>query len=277
MIAALRSRAKELGLAAVGVAPAIDEVRQAYPWARSVVCTAISYLPPEPPRDQFSHPVGHVARFARSADYHAVLREKLVPIARHRALIEERTGARVRQFGQMFTLNPDVSDIASRFAYTHDGVALLVLGAVEKGGGGCACPENVLLRALVSELVLCGDDALVLDMEAGIEHLGRGTAAGVDTMLVVVEPGRRSIDSTCRVLERCADIGLRDVRLVVNKVATDGDEVFVREALPGVPVCGIIPFSEEIRANERTGRPVTAGLQQSLVGRFESILHSCVA
>lgn len=77
MISGLRSRAKELGLAAVGVAPAIDEVRQAYPWARSVVCTAISYLPPEPPRDQFSHPVGHVARFARSADYHAVLREKL--------------------------------------------------------------------------------------------------------------------------------------------------------------------------------------------------------
>jgi len=113
----------------------------------------------------------------------------IIPISRQVALIEERTGAKVKQYGQVFKLNPEVSDIADKFAIRHSGVALLVLGAIESGGSGCACPESTLIRALVTDLVLYKDDALVMDMEAGIEHLGRGSARGVDTMIIVLEPG----------------------------------------------------------------------------------------
>jgi CO dehydrogenase maturation factor len=204
----------------------------------------------------------------------ATQRERIVPIAARRALIEERTGARVRQYGQMFTLNPRVSDIADSYAYVHDGVAVLALGAGEKGGGGCACPENALLRALVSDLVLQRNETVILDMEAGIEHLGRATASGVDTMLIVVEPGQRAVDSARRVLARAADIGLHDVRIVVNKSGGPGDEQFVRAAFPGVPVCGVIPYVDAIRANERNGRAVLAGLAPALVSPFERVLEA---
>jgi len=115
-------------------------------------------------------------------------RLQIIPVSRQADLIEQRTGAKIKQYGQIFKLNPEVSDIADSYAVQHAGVSLLVLGAIERGGSGCACPENVLIRALVADLLLYKNEALVMDMEAGIEHLGRATAQGVDAMLVVVEP-----------------------------------------------------------------------------------------
>lgn len=200
------------------------------------------------------------------------VRADIVPISEQKALVEERTGAEVKKFGQMFQLNPVVSDVADRFAYRHDGVALLVLGAVERGGGGCACPESVLLRALVSELVLYNDEALILDMEAGVEHLGRATARGVDCMLVVVEPGQRSIDCAHRVREMAAQIGLSDVRAVANKVHSRDEEEFIRSALEPIPLLGAIPFSETLRQGDRDGVSVLDAADPALLACFETIL-----
>ena len=135
-----------------------------------------------------------VANLATALGIPAAAQAQIIPISQRKALIEERTGAKVKQYGQIFKINPEVSDIADTCAYRHNGVALLVLGAVKQGGGGCACPESVLLRALVQDLILHQNDALIMDMEAGVEHLGRATARGVNTLLVVVEPGQRSID-----------------------------------------------------------------------------------
>jgi CO dehydrogenase maturation factor len=212
------------------------------------------------------------ANLAASLGMPAVERQRIVPIAKQVALVEERTGAKVSQFGQMFKMNPDVADIADNFAWRHNGVALLVLGAVERGGGGCACPENVLLKALVSDLVLHRDEALVMDMETGIEHLGRGTARGVDTMVVVVEPGQRSIDTARRVLELGKQIGLQRFRVVANKVAGEADEVFIRSAFRKDDLIGVIPYSEELRGGDRDGRSVLDGITPPLLARFEGIL-----
>ncbi len=184
------------------------------------------------------------------------LRRQIVPISQRKALVEERTGAKVNQYGQMFKLNPEVSDIAETCGCPHEGVDLLVLGAVAEGGGGCACPESVLLRALVSDLVLHKREALILDMEAGVEHLGRATARGVDTMLVVVEPGRRSLDTALRVREMAGAIGVGDVCAVANKVFGEEDEAFLREGLGEVELIGSIPFSRDLLAADRDGRHV---------------------
>jgi CO dehydrogenase maturation factor len=212
------------------------------------------------------------ANLAASLGVPADERRRMIPIARQVAMIEERTGAKVGRSGQIFKLNPDVSDIADTFAWRHDGVALLVLGAVERGGGGCACPENVLLKALVSDVVLNRDETLVMDMEAGIEHLGRGTTRGVDVMIVVVEPGQRSVDTARRVFELGGQIGLRRFRVVANKIATPADEAFVRSAFPGEELLGIIPYTEELRGADREGRSVLDGLSPALLARFEAIL-----
>jgi CO dehydrogenase maturation factor len=213
------------------------------------------------------------ANLAASLGVPAGDRRRIVPIARQIALIEERTGAKAGRSGQVFRLNPEVSDVADTFAWRHNGVALLVLGAVERGGGGCACPGNVLLKALVSEVVLNRNETLVMDMEAGIEHLGRGTTRGVDILIVVVEPGQRSVDTARRIFELGGQIGLRRFGIVANKIATPDDEDFVRAAFPGEELLGIIPYSESLRGADREGRSVLDGMSPALLARFEEILE----
>jgi CO dehydrogenase maturation factor len=198
---------------------------------------------------------------------------RITPISKQKELIEERTGAKVKQYGQMFKLNPEVHDIAEVYGTNLRGVTLLVLGAIEAGGSGCACPESVLIKALVSDLVLYRKDALIMDMEAGIEHLGRATARGVDTLLVMVEPSQRAIDSAHRVARLGAEIGLRDIRFVANKVTSPADEQYIRAALPGQDIVGVIPYSEDIRSAERQGRPMLDGAGEELRGCFERILQ----
>lgn len=199
--------------------------------------------------------------------------KEIIPISQQAALIEERTGAKVKQYGQIFKLNPHVSDIADNYAALHEGVALMVLGAVEQGGSGCACPENVLIRALVTDLILYKDETLVMDMEAGVEHLGRATAKGVDTMLVVIEPGQRSIDSANRIIRMADEIDLKNIQFVANKVESPEDEQFIRDAFPTHELLGVIPYSEEIRRNDRTGLSVLDGLSKEMVSRLEMILE----
>jgi CO dehydrogenase maturation factor len=199
--------------------------------------------------------------------------DRIVPIAEQVALIEERTGAKVKQYGQLFKLNPEVSDIAGKYATYINGVALLVLGAVGKGGGGCACPENVLLRALVTDLVLYRDDALIMDMEPGVEHLGRATAQGVDVMLIVAEPGQRSIDSTHRILRMAEEIGLGNIQLVANKIMRPEDEEFIRGAFPEHEIYSFIPYADQILRSDRPGISVLDNLPDELTGYFDNILQ----
>lgn len=199
--------------------------------------------------------------------------EAIVPISRQVALIEERTGAKVKQYGQMFRLNPEVSDIADKYALKHEGVSLLVLGAIDEGGSGCACPENVLIRALVSDLVLHKGEVLIMDMEAGIEHLGRATAKGVDLLVVVVEPGKRSLESLRRIRKMAGDIGLKRIKIVANKVKGPADEAFLSKDLEGLEVIGTIPWSEEIKATDQKEASVLDSLPPVILAAFNKILE----
>ena len=217
------------------------------------------------------------ANLASALGICAEAQKQIIPISERKALIEQRTGAKVKQYGQMFKINPDVSDIAENFAYRHEGVDLLVLGAVQQGGSGCACPESVLLRALVQDLVLAKDDALVLDMEAGVEHLGRATARGVNTLVVVVEPGQRSVDCAQRIFTMAGQIGLQDIQVVANKVTSAADEAFIRQAIGTRPLLGIVPFSNEVREADRIGCSVLGSCTAPLRTAFENILQSLEA
>lgn len=201
----------------------------------------------------------------------------IIPISRQVALIEERTGAKVKQYGQVFKINPEVSDIAEKYATVHNDVALLVLGAIEGGGSGCACPESTLIRALITDLVLYKDDALVMDMEAGIEHLGRGTTRGVDSIIIVLEPGQRSIDSAHRVIRMAGEIGLKNIQLVANKIYGQEDEKFIRDAFPNYDLLGVIPYSEQFRQSDRNGQSVLDNLDSELLKNFENILKKLEA
>lgn len=200
--------------------------------------------------------------------------KSIVTIAAHKRLIEERTGAKVQQYGQIFKLNPEVSDIADTYAYRHQGVALLVLGAVRGGGTGCACPENVLLRALVQDAVLGRDEVLFMDMEPGIEHLGRATARGVSTLVIVVEPGQRSLESYKRIAAMAADIGLKKIVVIGNKVKSPEDEQMIIGGVEKEALIGLIPYSERFLANDRDGRSALDDLDARLMRVFADTLEN---
>ncbi|MBI4557155.1 MAG: AAA family ATPase [Candidatus Hydrogenedentes bacterium] len=183
-------------------------------------------------------------------------RARLIPISERRALIEERTGAKVKQYGQIFRLNPDVSDIAEKESAQFRGIHLLVLGAVERGGSGCACPENVILRALLTDVILYRDDCVIVDFEAGLEHLGRATARAVDLLLVVVEPGGRAVETARSVHRMAVEIGIQKLAIVGNKIRDECDEIFLRNALPSADYLGSIRFSDVIQKADREDVPL---------------------
>lgn len=202
------------------------------------------------------------------------LRRSLRTIARERELIEERTGARPGESGQIFSLNPDVKGIAEQYAVEHAGVHLLVLGAAQRAGNGCACPESVLLRSLVRELVVKRDEVVILDMEAGIEHLGRGTAMGVDLMLAVVEPGRRSVETALHVREMAAEIGIRRFGVVINKSTDPGeDRAWIAGEFGDESILGAIPFDPRIAAADRNALALPDLNDETLLLPFRQIQH----
>ena len=179
----------------------------------------------------------------------------IVPIAKMEDLIYERTESKKGTVGGFFKMNPKVDDLPDALGKEKDGVRLLVMGTVKKGGGGCICPESVLLKALVSHLVLYEKDLVIMDMEAGIEHLGRGTAQGVDRLVIVVEPGQRSIETATKVRQLTSDIGLHKVVAVGSKIRNSQQEEFLVNSLQGIPLIGVLPFSEEIAAADLENRP----------------------
>jgi CO dehydrogenase maturation factor len=179
----------------------------------------------------------------------------IIPISQMKELIEERTESKVGTMGSFFKLNPKVDDLPERLSVKLDGIRLMVLGGVKKGGAGCICPESTLLKNLVRHIVLARDEAVILDMEAGLEHLGRGTAMAVDRLVVVVEPGRRSIETAEQIRRLAHDIGLRKVSLVGNKIRSDKDRDFLLSHMPGFDFLGFIPFDNRIIEADLEGRP----------------------
>jgi CO dehydrogenase maturation factor len=128
------------------------------------------------------------------------------------------------------------------------------LGSVKKGGSGCLCPESTLLRALVTHIVLGRDEVVIMDMEAGIEHLGRATAQAVDKLIVVVEPGRRSIETAEHIRQLAAEIHLKDVLVVGNKIRNSKDETFLKEHLPDFNFLGFLPYEEALIEADLNGQ-----------------------
>ncbi len=180
------------------------------------------------------------------------LAAKLEPISEMDQLIYERTGAKPGSIGGFFTMNPRVDDIPERFGVDYRGVKLLQLGTIDVGGSGCICPESALLKALVTHVVLYTDEMLILDMEAGLEHLGRATAGTVDGFVVVVEPGRRSLQTAHQIAQLAQDIGVKTTQIVANKVRNERDRAFIAEQAGELPVLGHLPFSmEAINADMR--------------------------
>jgi CO dehydrogenase maturation factor len=203
------------------------------------------------------------------------LLERLTPIARMEELIAERTGAKPGEIGGFFKLNPRVDDLPDQFSAVHRGIRLLELGAVEMGGSGCICPESAVLRALITHILLRRDELVLLDMYAGVEHLGRATADAVDAMLITVEPTARSLATAVQIKSLAQDLKLANLFLVGSKVGSPEDRAFIEAGSPGLPVLGHLPADPLVREADRQGAavydlsPELASAAQSLAAALQ--------
>ncbi|MBI3947150.1 MAG: AAA family ATPase, partial [Armatimonadetes bacterium] len=184
--------------------------------------------------------------------------EGITPIVAMKELIKERMGVdNLESVGTFFRMNPRVDDIPDRYSAEHDGLRLMVMGPVRQGGSGCACPQNTFVRQLLSHLLLERQEVVILDMEAGIEHLGRGTAGAVDLLLVVVEPGLRSIETAGAIRKLAADIGVQKVWAIANKVRGERDREFIRSQMRDWKLLCFLPYSEDVAATGRGERTLS--------------------
>ncbi len=198
----------------------------------------------------------------------------LSPISAQRKLIQERTGAKPQQFGQLFKLNPTVSDIPEDFCISVRGIKVLVMGSIERGGDGCACPENVLLRSLLSEILINRNEVIIVDMEAGIEHLGRATAQSIDSMVIVVEPGQRSIQTAKTIIKLGREIGIENFNIIGNKIQSGEQAIWIKKQFAQVEYLGSISFSQIIGNSDRDGLPLIDSLDSQLKKEFQTIYSS---
>jgi len=175
---------------------------------------------------------------------------KITPLIEMKKLIEERTGAKPGGYGAFFKLNPRVDDIPEKFGIDVGGVKLLVAGTIKAGGSGCYCPENVLLKNLFRHLVINQEEIVILDMEAGIEHLGRGTCENMDALIIVTEPGLRSVQTARAVRKMADDLGIKELYVVINKIRTDEERKFITGNLSDFTILGELPYSEKVRESD---------------------------
>lgn len=178
--------------------------------------------------------------------------ESITPISEMKNLVQERTNA--SPDGRFFKINPKVDDIPDKYAKTCNGVKLLVLGTVDTAGAGCVCPEHVILKRLISHLVLHSDDVVIMDMEAGLEHLGRGTAQDMEQFVVVIEPGARSIQTYKNVKRLATQLGIKRVRVVANKVRNTEDEAYIKVRIPEEDLLGFMHYNQDVIDADRKGQ-----------------------
>ncbi|MBM3705610.1 MAG: carbon monoxide dehydrogenase [Actinobacteria bacterium] len=203
----------------------------------------------------------------------------ITPLVEMKELIEERTGAKTGEYGSYFKLNPKVDDIPQRFGVEVEGVRLLVAGTIKAGGSGCYCPENVLLKRLLRHLVVDRDEVVILDMEAGIEHLGRGTCENMDMLIVVIEPGMRSVQTAQAVKKMAADLGIKTLYIVLNKIRSGQEKALLVKSLSGFNILGELPFSEKVRESDlKNYSPCSADAQfKSAIENIATKIDSLVA
>lgn len=190
------------------------------------------------------------------------------PLSELKDLVEERTGVSPGDtFGKLFKMNPKVDDIPDMYSVpSPDGIRLLVLGTIGHASAGCFCPENALLRTLIDHLVLLRDDYLVVDMEAGLEHLGRGSSRGLDAILIVVEPSQRSLETAAKIRDLSKELGIKKIRAIMNRSTGPKGEEIIKSRLRElrIELLGIVPYDQSLADADLNGMAPMTAIENSL-------------
>jgi CO dehydrogenase maturation factor len=193
------------------------------------------------------------ANLASALGFPPELLKGITPLAEMTPLVQERTGSQKGTFGGVFKLNPKVDDLPDAYSVTHQGVKLLILGNIPQAEGGCFCPENVLLKGLLHHILVKRDEVVIIDMEAGLEHLTRGSTKHVDAFIIVVEPGQRSIATAHQIWRLAQDLGVQKVYGVGNKINSSEDRTLITEGLSTISFLGHLSFNQKVIEADKRG------------------------
>jgi CO dehydrogenase maturation factor len=243
---------------------------------KTTVSALLAYILTESGRQVYAIDADPSPTLAETLGFPANITAQIRPIVEMEELIAERTGAKPGEYGSYFKLNPQVNDIPERFSASYRNIRLLEMGAVKGAGKGCACPENAILKALISHLLLQEQETIILDMVAGTEHLGRGTAQAVDAMVIVVERGTRSLKTAHTILAMAADLGITRLWIVGNKIRNADDQALIANTFPHVQIAGWLPFSNRLIDAERDGLSVYDA-DPELVAQGRAIVETILA
>ncbi|MCM8771958.1 MAG: AAA family ATPase [Candidatus Omnitrophica bacterium] len=181
------------------------------------------------------------------------IKEEIIPLIELKEIIAERTGTKPDERPIFFKMNPEVDDIPDKFFYKNGNLLFGIMGTVKGGGLGCMCPENAFLKAILRNLILKRNEVVILDMPAGIEHLGRGTTEGIDWLLIITEPTEKSIETTERIENLAKEIKIKKIGVIGNKVELDEEKEFMRKKLNRMEILGFIPYFSEFKKSELKG------------------------
>jgi len=237
---------------------------------KTMFSSLLAYILAEEGRAVYAIDADPNPTLAQALGFPAELAAKVMPIVAMSDLIEERTGARPGEYGAYFKLNPRVDDIPARFSVEHRGIHLMQMGTIRGAGMGCACPENTMLKALVTHLLLREKETVIMDMVAGLEHLGRGTASAVDVMYIIVEPGKRSLDVAQDIARLAGGLGIPNLWIVANKVRNEQDLSFLQDQLQGQRLAGWLPYDERAVEADMRGQTLY-DLAPDLAARVRAI------
>ena len=191
------------------------------------------------------------------------------PLIKMKQLIAERTGTGKDTVGAYFRLNPKVSDLPEKYWLEVNGTGpqtqngafgnplkLLVLGAIQQAGAGCACPEGAFLKALLTHTILQRQEVVLVDLAAGVEFMGRASVRGIDALVVVVEPGRRSIETAIDISRMAKELGIKQVAAIVNKITNVAQVDVIKSQLANMTVLADIEYSPAVQEADLQQRSV---------------------
>ncbi len=169
------------------------------------------------------------------------------PLIEMKHLIAERTGTGKDSVGMYFTLNPKVSDLPEQYWLETNGVKLLVLGAITRAGAGCACPEGAFLKALLAHTILQRQELVLVDLAAGVEFMGRASVQGIDALILVVEPGARSIETAGNMANMAKGLGIQHVGVIANKITERAQANLIESQLNDAVLLGTLKHSRALQ------------------------------
>jgi len=203
--------------------------------------------------------------------------QRILPISENKKLVEAKTGT---GYSGVFRLSFTVEDIVCDFSVkTPFNVNLIVMGTVQSMGSGCTCPANAVVRALLRHLVVERNEVVILDMEAGVEHMGRGTAKHVDTMLIVVDANVKSLETAKRIHELAANGGIKQIFLVGNKIENEIQRGTIKSFAEKnrLSILDLIPFDQKVVETEMRGETPLKYRESKAVCAIEKLCEKLTA